>query len=108
MSGIEGCYYEDDWGWKWTPGKIFSNPDTEDPEEVGYYLEKPPDQVERERRHWQNVSSCLQHNKRLAPYQARLKIYELEKKVHDQRIKKDFLKESPNNIVRIIYGECDV
>lgn len=99
MSGIDGYYHSDDWGWEYYPGKIFS-------QQYGPNGGRRPNEA-MERRHWQNVSSCLQHNKKLAPYQARLKIYELEKKVHDKGIKKDFLKESPNNIVRIIYGECD-
>lgn len=106
MSGIEGYYHSDDWGGQYYPGKIFSNPDIEDPDEPGYYLEEKRD-VSLDRQHWQNVSSCLQ-SKGLAPYQARLKIYELEKRIHDKMINWEPLKESPRNIVRLIMGEWNV
>lgn len=79
MSGIDGYYYENDWGWQYYPGKIFSNPDIEDPDEPGYYLMEDRD-VSGERDFWQEVSAVLQENYGLGAYQARKKIYELEER----------------------------
>lgn len=79
MSGIDGYYFEDDWGGKYYPGRIFSCPDVEDPDEPGYYLMEDRD-VSDERDFWQEVSAILQENYGLGAYQARKKIYELEER----------------------------
>lgn len=79
MSGIDGYYYEDDWEGRYYPGRIFSCPDVEDPDEPGYYLMEDRD-VSDERDFWQEVSAILQENYGLGAYQARKKIYELEER----------------------------
>lgn len=79
MSGIEGCYFADDWGFQYYPGKVFSSPDRED-DEPGYYVDRDPEEVELEREFWQEVSKELQELG-LGAFQARKKIYELEERM---------------------------
>lgn len=73
MSGIDGCYYCDDEGFKYHPGDIFSK-------EYGPRGGKRKLATE-ERNFWQEVSSCLQEYYGLGAYQARKKIYELEERM---------------------------
>ncbi len=72
MSGIEGCYYDGDWGFQYYPGKVFS-------QELGPRGGKRKN-APFEREFWQEVSKVLQNHYGLAPYQARKKIYQYEER----------------------------
>lgn len=72
MSGIEGYYYNEDEGFEYYPGAIFSK--QYGPRGGKRKLEP------MEREFWQEVSTSLQENYGLGAYQARKKIYESEER----------------------------
>jgi hypothetical protein len=96
MSGIDGCFFNDDRGFQYYPGKIFSR-------RLGPNGGKRKDEPE-ERKYWQEVSTELQRLG-LGAYQARKKIYELEERFNkvSSKVVEILYHDSPQKIARKLY-----